>query len=445
MNYFKEGSKLNKDRLIRLRTPRGTGDYLPEETAKWRLVEETFRKTFETWGYREVRTPTFEFLDTLSTGVGKELEDSMFKFKDKKGRWLALRAEMTTPIARVARTKLLQSPKPLRLYYIANMFRYDEPQAGRKREFWHAGIELIGIGVPRADAEVIALMIQSLKDIGLKNVRVRIGNVGIFKEIIRQANLSRGLTDKIHVCIDKEDREGLSEALDDPAVDNKTRELLLLLPELKGDVNVTDKLTGLALGPEIDGYVKDLKGILKRLEYYDVAEKELIVDLGIIRGLEYYTDTVFEGYVPELGVAVAAGGRYDELVQEFGGDAVPATGFAIGVDRCIDSLKKQRHTFHARPPSKVFVLAITDELERDGIKIASLLRGAGIPAETNVSDWDLSRSLSYASRVGIPYAVILGEKELKKSSVIVRDMKLGEQSEVKISKLVSFFENEEKH
>ncbi|MDH5771038.1 MAG: His/Gly/Thr/Pro-type tRNA ligase C-terminal domain-containing protein, partial [Candidatus Bathyarchaeota archaeon] len=145
----------------------------------------------------------------------------------------------------------------------------------------------------------------------------------------------------------------------------------------------------------------------------------------------------------ELEMAVGAGGRYDELVQEFGGDAVPATGFAIGVDRCIDSLKRQKYPFPSRPPSKVFVLAITDELERDGIRIASLLRGAGIPAETNVSNWDLSRGLSYAGRVGIPYAVILGEKELKRASVIVRDMKLGEQKEVKIRELLSFFENEE--
>lgn len=434
---------MKNNKLVKRRTPRGTEDYLPEETAKWHLVEEKFRKTFETWGYREVRTPTFEFLGSLSTGIGEELQDSMYKFKDKKGRWLALRAEMTTPIARVAGTKLLPSPKPMRLYYIANMFRYDEPQAGRKREFWHAGIELIGSGSLGADAEVIALMIQSLKDIGLKNVRVRIGNVGIFKEIIRKANLSRGLADKIRVCIDKGDREGLSEALDDPDVDNKTREILLLLPELKGDISVTDKLTRLSLSAEIDTCVKGLKDVVKRLEYYDVAKKELIVDLGIIRGLEYYTDTVFEGYVSGLEMAVGAGGRYDELIQKFGGDAVPATGFAIGVDRCIDSLKRQHYPFPARPPSDVIVIATTEKLKKDEIKIASLLRGAGMPAETNISDWGLSRGLSYASRVGIPYAVILGEKELKRSSVIVRDMKLGEQREVKISELVSFFENEE--
>jgi len=430
---------LNGDRFIRCRVPRGTEDYLPKETAKWRLVEETLRKTFEKWGYREVRTPTFEFLDTLSTGIGKELEGSMFRFKDKKGRWLALRAEMTTPIARVAGTKLIPSPKPVRLYYIANMFRYDEPQAGRKREFWHAGIELIGSESTGADAEVIALMMQSLKDIGLKNVTVRIGNVGVFKEAVRQANLSRDLTDKIRVCIDKGDREDLSAALDDPAVDNKTREILLLLPELKGDVKVMDKLTEVARSKEIDRCIKGLKDVVERLEYYDFAEKELVVDLGIIRGLEYYTDTVFEGYVPELGVAVGAGGRYDKLVQEFGGSAVPATGFAIGMDRCIDSLKRQRHPFPARPPSGIIVLAATDGLKRNEIRIASLLRGTGIPTETNVSDWDLSRGLSYASRVGIPYAVILGESEFKRSSVIVRDMKLGKQVEVKIGELESFF------
>jgi len=253
--------------------------------------------------------------------------------------------------------------------------------------------------------------------------------------------LSRDLTDKIRVCIDKGDREDLFDALDDPTVDNKTREILLLLPELKGDIRVIDKLTEVARSKEIDRCIKSLKDVVERLEYYDFDKKELVVDLSIIRGLEYYTDTVFEGYVPELGVAVSAGGRYDKLVQEFGGSAVPATGFAIGMDRCIDSLKRQRHPFPARPPSEIIVLAATDRLKMNEIRIASLLRGTGIPTETNVSDWDLSRGLSYASRVGIPYAVVLGESEFKRSSVIVRDMKLSEQVEIKISELESFFKN----
>ena len=430
---------MNSNKSIMRRVPRGTEDQLPEETAKWQLVKETIKKTFEMWGYREVRTPTFEFLDVLSTGVGRELEDSMFKFKDKKGRWLALRAEMTTPIARVVGTKLLSSPKPLRLYYIANMFRYDEPQAGRKREFWHAGVELIGSSSPGADAEVMALMAQSLKNIGLKNIRIRVGNVGIFKEIVKQAGLSQELTNRVRICIDKGDRKGLSEALNDPSVDDKTREALLLLPELKGDLSVTDELTELISNAEIDRCVKNLNEVMKRLGYYGIPQREFTVDLGIIRGLEYYTGTVFEGYVPELKVAIGAGGRYDELVQRFGGSAVSATGFAIGVDRCMESLKRQGYIFPFKPPSEVIVLAITDELKRDEIRIANLLRGSGISAETNVSDWGLSRGLSYANRVRIPYAIILGERELKRSLVILRDMKSGEQREVKISELISFF------
>lgn len=370
----------------------------------------------------------------LATGTGAELEDSMFKFQDKSGRLLALRAEMTAPIARAVGTKLLSSPKPIRLYYIANMFRYDEPQAGRQREFWQAGIELVGSNSPAADAEVIALMIQALKDLGLEGVKVDIGHVGLFKAVVKQANLDYDLANQIRVCIDKRDRVTLDKLLRESNIDDRTKEFITLLPDLRGGAEVFDKLPRSAYDPKIRECTENLRGVLKKLEFYDVYGN-VSVDLSIIRGIDYYTGVVFEAYVPELGVAIGGGGRYDELISEFSSVQIPATGFAIGIDRCLLSLESQRYQFPRTPLSQAIVLSTTRELQGKAIKIASLLRQKGIPTETNVSDWSISRGLSYANRLGIPYAVIVGEEELRRASVIVRNMKSGEQREIKIDEV----------
>ena len=428
--------------FIRLQTPRGTRDYLPEEAALRRLVEESFRRTFDLWGYQEIRTPTFEFFDVLATGTGAELEDSMFKFQDKSGRLIALRAEMTASIARVVGTQLLNSLKPIRLWYITNMFRYDEPQAGRQREFWQAGIELVGSGLPEADAEAIALMIQALQNIGLKDVRVDVGQVGIFKELVKQVGLNPETIDQIRTSIDKKDRQTLEKALEGSSIDENTKKILRLLPELRGGTEVLERLSELIRCPEISQIVEKLKKTLDCLKSYAVPEGAVTIDLGIIRGIDYYTGVVFEAYVPELGMAIGGGGRYDGLIREFSSSDVPATGFAIGVDRCMLALEKQAYPFPSMARSTALILPVTEKMREEANKIANLLRQSGISTETDISGWNLSRGLSYGSRANIPYVVVLGEEEYERGTVVVRDMKAGKQTEVKIDELPAFLRGE---
>jgi len=428
--------------FIRLQTPRGTRDYLPEEAALRRLVEESFRRTFDLWGYQEIRTPTFEFFDVLATGTGAELEDSMFKFQDKSGRLIALRAEMTASIARVVGTQLLNSLKPIRLWYIANMFRYDEPQAGRQREFWQAGIELVGSGLLEADAEAIALMIQALQNIGLKDVRVDVGQVGIFKELVKQVGLNPETIDQIRTSIDKKDRQTLEKALEGSSIDEDTKKILRLLPELRGGTEVLERLSELIRCPEISQIVENFKKTLDCLKSYAVPEGAVTIDLGIIRGIDYYTGVVFEAYVPELGMAIGGGGRYDGLIREFSSSDVPATGFAIGVDRCMLALEKQAYPFPSMARSTALILPVTEKMREEANKIANLLRQSGISTETDISGWNLSRGLSYGSRANIPYVVVLGEEEYERGTVVVRDMKAGKQTEVKIDELPAFLRGE---
>jgi histidyl-tRNA synthetase len=322
------------------------------------------------------------------------------------------------------------------------MFRYDEPQAGRQREFWQAGIELVGSGLPEADAEAIALMIQALQNIGLKDVRVDVGQVGIFKELVKQVGLNPETIDQIRTSIDKKDRQTLEKALEGSSIDEDTKKILRLLPELRGGTEVLERLSELIRCPEISQIVENLKKTLDCLKSYAVPEGAVTIDLGIIRGIDYYTGVVFEAYVPELGMAIGGGGRYDGLIREFSSSDVPATGFAIGVDRCMLALEKQVYPFPSIARSTALILPVTEKMREEANKIANLLRRSGISTETDISGWNLSRGLSYGSRANIPYVIVLGEEEYERGTVVVRDMKAGKQTEVKIDELPAFLRGE---
>jgi len=422
----------------RLQTPRGTTDYLPEESYNRRIAEDSFRRTFELWGYQEIRTPTFEFFQVLATGTGAELEDSMFKFQDKSGRLLALRAEMTASIARVVGTQLLNEPKPIRLWYIANMFRYDEPQAGRQREFWQAGVELVGSDKIQADIEVVALMTQALRNICLKDVRVDVGHVGIFKEIMKEARLNADIVNAIRVSIDKKDSEGLEKTLNTEQIDEQTKQILRALLESRGGVEVLDKISSLVDNQKITDIINNLKKVLLELQGFGVSEEFVTVDLGIIRGLDYYTGVVFEAYVPDLGIAIGGGGRYDGLIGDFASFEIPATGFAIGIDRCIMALEKQKFQYPDKVKASVLILPVSKEMNIEVNKIANKLREDGITVEAEISGWSVSKGLSYANKMKIPYVIIVGEEEYRSKAVVVKAMSAEKQDQVKIKELTNF-------
>ena len=422
--------------FTKVQTPKGTRDFLPAETDKRNVIENSFRRTFKLWSYREIRTPTVEYFDALTSGVGAELQDSMFIFQDRSGRLLALRAEMTAPVARAVSTELSTETKPLRLYYLCNLFRYDEPQAGRQREFWQAGAELLGSSSPKADAELVTLMLSALENIGLKSVQIDVGHVGLYKAIVKTYGVDEETSNKIRVCIDKKDIAGLEQTLESAPIVEEAKEILRLLPTLRGGPEILERISQLLQEPLVKRCIEDLKVTIREISAFGALDR-INLNLGIIRGIAYYTGVVFEAFVPELGIAIGAGGRYDELVKEFGKAGIPSVGFAIGIDRCMLALEKQNYDFKAEAIPKVIVLAAEEGLESAAVNIASDLRKNGIPTETDVSGWKLSKGLSYANKKNILYAVIVAPKEWAKRKVVLRNMRDDSQKQLSVDKLVS--------
>ncbi|MBO8158876.1 ATP phosphoribosyltransferase regulatory subunit [Thermosyntropha sp.] len=310
--------------------PKGLRDLLPEEVNKKRAIEEKLRKLFVSYGYKEVITPTFEYLEVIETGAGN-IREELFLFMDREGGILSLRPEMTVSIARFAATHLEDEEFPQRLYYNANVFRHVQPQLARYREFWQMGIELLGASGVWADSEVISLAVRALREIGIRDFKVSINQIGIFNSLLNDGKLSDEHKERIRYLIESKDLVELSRYLESLEIDDELKETLAKMPVLHGGVEILDKLSYLNKNKGAYAAAQDLLHIYEALKACGIIE-HIVIDTGILRGLDYYTGIVFEGYSPDLGYGLLGGGRYDNLLGKFGLDR-PATGFALGVDR----------------------------------------------------------------------------------------------------------------
>ena len=317
----------------RSQIPHGVQDRFLAEAARRRRAEEVVRECFARWGYLEVIPPTFEFYENLSIGAGPELKEAMYRFLDQKGRTLALRADFTPQMARMAATKLFDQPMPLRCSYAGSLFRYEEPQAGRKREFTQAGIELIGADTAEADAEVVALAIAALEALDLRSYQVNLGQMAFFR------TLTRGLPGEtvvaIRDAIDHKNQARLLQALDRAGLTGDRARLLERLPALTGGPEMLGETRELAagLGQDASSALERLSEVYRLLEAYGVTDR-VILDLSEVRGMDYYTGITFRGVAPGLGWPVLSGGRYDELIAHFG-RPLAAIGFGIGIERAL--------------------------------------------------------------------------------------------------------------
>lgn len=319
--------------------PYGTRDFLPREAKYKRIVEGSLAGLFAKWGYDEVVTPTFEYLETLSAGSDEQMAQNMFKFFDKKNHILALRPDMTTPIARVASTRLKENSLPLRLFYLTNVFRYEQAQAGRQCEFYQAGVELLGVPGPAADAEIIALAVQAMKDSGLPTFQVNIGQVEFINGIMEESRLTAEQRQKVKQCMVNRNVVGLGEILTASGLSSGVQALLRQIPLLYGKEELLEQAYSMVTNPVSRAALDNLADIYCLLKGYGV-EQYVNFDLGIIRDFEYYTGMVFEGYTPGLGFPLCGGGRYDNMLSSFGVDC-PSTGFALGIERVLLALERQ--------------------------------------------------------------------------------------------------------
>lgn len=354
-----------------LETPYGTRDFLPREAAAKRAVEQKIFKLFASFGYDEVVTPTMEYLETLTTSSGRAQEPHLFKMFDRNNRTLALRHEMTTPIARLVVSRLKDSPTPIKLSYNTNVFRFRTNQPGRQCEFYQAGVELIGISNAFADAEVISLAAQALNVAGLENFKICLGQVDFAGGLM--ANLPSDVQNEVKSAIERHDIV----ALDNLNVDNA----LKLIPTLQGGKEILSAAQSIANNERSRRAIDNLTEIYRLLEVYGVADK-ITFDLGLIRDFEYYTGMVFEAYSPGVGYSLAGGGRYDNMLSDFS-EARAATGFALGIERILDARKFQNVAEDSQ--TKDFYLSYAKGFEDAAIKRAAQLRAADKVVEVSLT------------------------------------------------------------
>lgn len=357
-----------------LEIPYGTRDFLPKDAKFKRSIESNLAKTFSLWGYDEIVTPSIEYVDTLTINNRSGIENQLFKFFDKNNRTLALRHEMTTPIARVAASRMYDDVLPFKLSYISSVYRYEQAQEGRQCEFYQAGVELMGVADASADAEVIALAVDSLRKTGLADFEICLGQVEFINGIMQQMGLSKEKQNEIRLALEQRNLVDLNKAVEETNLPNKAKQALKSIPLLQGKEDILEFANNLALNEQSRKALDNLHDIYELLKLYGVADN-VNFDLGVNRDFSYYTGMVFEVYAPGIGYPICGGGRYDNMLSDFGTDC-PATGFALGIERLMLALAKQNQVQSVQQKKDVYI-AFAAGKQAEAIDEATKLRSEG--------------------------------------------------------------------
>lgn len=379
--------------------PGGVRDMLPAEARQKRELENRLLMLFESYGYQEVVTPTFEYYEMLEPALDREMHERLFRFIDERGRIMVLRPDMTTPIARLVSTRLRDRELPMRFCYVANIFRR-ENHAGRQREFYQAGVELVGGVGAEADAEVISLACEALRLAGVKEFQITIGHVEVLAGVLAEAGLKEAEREEARLALSNKDLVAWQNLIAGSGISHDYREALMDLPYLHGGIETLSLIEGLISHPLAQEGIVRLRKVWEILGNYGFAE-HVCIDLTLLRGLGYYTGIVFEGYTPGVGYPLCGGGRYDGLLAKFGVDC-PATGFALGIERIMSALEKE-----GLPQEQVPEYYITGSDHKEVIRRARMLRGSGYRVEIDVSGLPQEKAIAFASRRGIPHILVV--------------------------------------
>ena len=411
-----------------IKVPKGTQDILPEDISKWYYVENVIKETLNKYGYKEIRTPFFEYTDLFVRGIGESTDivtKEMFTFPDRKGRSLTLRPEGTAPVVRAyLENSMGRTAKVIKLFYLGPMFRCEKPQAGRFRQFNQFGIEIIGTKSPAADAEVIITVLDVYKKLGLRNLEILINSVGCKKcRIDYVRKLKKYLKNK---------KDFLCSECKERYIKNPLRVLDCKKDSCKRIIEEAPVITE-NLCKECESHFAQVKS------YLDDQKIIFHENPRLVRGLDYYTKTAFEIISGELGAqnAIGGGGRYDDLVEELGGKPTPAVGFAAGIERMIITIDQQRVKWPAEKRLDMFVAKIDKKNNDTAFRLLQKIRNAGFSADMDYSEGSLKSQMRIANKIGARFTVIVGEEELSKNMVILRNMQTKEQKEVKIDNLIN--------
>jgi histidyl-tRNA synthetase len=412
---------------MKFQTPKGTRDLFPEDAEKLQKIIDMIIPVFEKYGFRQLITPSFESFELLSKKSGEAIKNEIYYFKDKSDRELGLRFELTASFARIiASTPSLS--KPFKRFEIGKVWRYDNPQAMRWREFWQADIDIAGSASPLADVECLAAVCECLEKLGFKDFFIRLNDRKLLQSVFKNFVEADAVVDVFRTIdkLDKIGEEGVDSELKNKGIDPK--KILEFIKISGSNQEIIKQLKKF----ECEG----LDEIIQTLDYAKEfgIDKKIKLDLSLVRGLEYYTGLVYEVFLG-ADLSCGGGGRYDKLAESLGGNPTPMTGISLGLERILE-LMKNKKMFEEDNKTKVFVANVNEKVKNDAINIAQELRKGGINCQTDLMNRNLTKQLEYADNMQIPFVLIVGEKEVKNKKFKLKDMKKKTEKEVSLEKII---------
>jgi histidyl-tRNA synthetase len=397
-------------------TLKGFRDFLPEKMAIRTRVINTFKKVFESYGFSEIATPTLEYAEVLTGKYGEEAEKLMYLFKDQGDRNVGLKYDLTVPLARFMASNP-NLPRPFKRYQIQPVFRAENNQKGRYREFYQCDVDTVGTTSLYADAEILAIISDCLQELKFPSFKIRVNSRKILATITDSSKVLQSL-DKLDKKTEDEVRQELfDKGLSNDAIDNIFLKLKAVQPD------------------------EDLGKVIKMAE--KLGAQNIVFDPTLVRGLDYYTGTIFETVVtePKIG-SITGGGRYDRLIKNLGGPDLPAVGTTLGLDRICDVIEELNLWPEITSATKVLITVFSPELANASLDLSKTLRSQGLNVELYPElQAKMDKQLKYASSRNIPFVVILGPEEVSQSTVAIKNMQTGEQTQIPLDKLADFLLN----
>jgi len=416
--------------MIEPQIPKGFRDFLPQQMILRREIMRTMCTIFEQYGFVPLDTPCLEYARTLEGKYGEEGDKLIYRFEDRGGRAVALRYDLTIPLARVAAMHQ-QLPKPFKRYQIAPVWRADKPQKGRFREFYQCDIDIIGASGACADAELLLVAHAVLQALGFDNYLIRINNRKILNALAARLGIDSDRIPDFLRALDKLDKAGPEAVLQDmQAVQLLTSDAETIVRDrLLGEGDNFEAVAALVADSEIGAAgLQELKLITRVLEADGVDARYYKKDISLARGLDYYTGPIFEVVVrePRIG-SILGGGRYDDLIGLFSRQSIPATGISFGLERLVTVMEELGMTKQSTSLTQVMVTQFNEDLLTDGVKLAAQLRRAGLNTELYSAPVKLKKQMSYAAARNIPVVVVLGPDEASEGRATLKNMQTGEQ------------------
>lgn len=418
---------------MKLQKPKGTQDILPKDSGKWQYVEEFARNTFKKYNYAEIRTPLFEHYEVISRSVGDTTDivtKEMYDFYDKGDRHITLRPEGTAPVVRSYVENKLFAPevqKPVKLYYMGSMFRYERPQAGRLREFHQIGVECFGSNNPATDVETIAMAAQFFNEIGIQGVTLQLNSLGNAES---RAAYRQALIDYLTPLKDSLSKDSQRRLEENPlrVLDSKEKEDKLAVENAPSILDYLDE--------ESQTHFQAVRSLLEALEI------PYIINTNMVRGLDYYNHTIFEFTADVAGneLTICAGGRYDSLVAYFGGPETAGFGFGMGVERLLLVLEKQGVELPLEDSLDVYIAVLGEGANNKALEIVQALRKQGFTAERDYLNRKLKAQFKSADTFGAKVLITLGESEIESKQVTIKNNQTREELIVDLNQIQEDFQ-----